>query len=249
MGGARSVGPVHVRAETAAGALNYLSQSITNRTGVRVAFANTHLLYHAIKDRELARALKDFLVLNDGVGMSLASHLACGAGFPENLNGTDFTPRLLAAAPSGTRVYLYGGRAPVADRARVQIAKSYPHLILCGARHGYCEQLADPAAIEDLTRLRPDLVLVALGNPRQENFITLLSHHLPEATFVGVGALFDFIAGEAPRAPNWMRQAKLEWLFRLAREPTRLWRRYTIETLVVTASLLRSRFSVQRGAP
>jgi len=239
----RQVGPISVQAQSAALTLNILVEAVRQRVGVSVAFANTHLLYHALRDRGLAAALKRFLILNDGVGINVAAQLACGSGFPENLNGTDFTPRLLAAAPAGSRVYLYGAAAGV-NTATVQVVKArYPHLEVCGHRDGHTAAEGEARLLADMANAAPDLVLVALGNPLQEAFIARAAPLLPTVTFVGVGALFDFMTATAPRAPPWMQAASIEWLFRLRREPNRLWRRYSVELFVVAFALARARFA------
>jgi exopolysaccharide biosynthesis WecB/TagA/CpsF family protein len=225
-----------VWAEPGARVLDDIVNAIARHRGVRVAFANTHLLYHAIRDRRLARSLSRFVVLNDGVGLTLASRFACGAGFPDNLNGTDFTPRLLAAAPAGSRIFLYGARPRVVAEVASRIEAHYPHLQMCGARDGFGDSAEN--ILPEMVKARPDVVLVALGNPGQEAFISHCAQSLPATTFVGVGALFDFMAGAVSRAPRWMRKIRMEWLYRLAHEPRRLWRRYTVEIAVVALALV-----------
>lgn len=210
-----------------------------------MAFANTHLLYHVLKSRDLADALSNFVILNDGIGLTLTAQFVCGAGFPENLNGTDLTPRLLSAAPSGAKIFLYGARPEVIERAAMKIATDHTQIVVCGAQHGYAQERED-VLLAKIERAAPQIVLVALGNPRQERFIARAAERLPRVTFIGVGALFDFIAQAAPRAPRWMRTLKLEWLFRLSREPRRLWRRYTVELVVVAAELLRLHLAHRR---
>ncbi len=244
-GALRYIGPLCVRAEAGTRVLDDIISATSRHRGVRVAFANTHLLYHAIRDRRFARSLSSFVLLNDGIGLTLASKFACGAGFPENLNGTDFTPRLLAAAPSGARIFLYGARARVVSEVSRRIGARYPHLQICGIRDGFSG--STDTIFAEMADAKPDIVLVALGNPNQEAFIAHCAARMPETTFVGVGALFDFLAGAVRRAPRWMRAAKLEWLYRLAQEPGRLWKRYTIEIAVIALALVLYR--MRQGGP
>ncbi|MES1200000.1 MAG: WecB/TagA/CpsF family glycosyltransferase [Pseudomonadota bacterium] len=244
----RQLSSLSVRAEPAEHALDIILCALETKSGLRVAFANTHLLYHALTNRQLQEMLGSFLVLNDGVGLELAARIACGEGFPDNLNGTDFVPRLLASTPAGKRVYLYGARDEVAANAASALARFNPHLSICGFQHGYTQQLDEAAIIGEIARLEPDIVLVALGNPYQEAWIARAAPHIPQATLIGVGALFDFMAGSVTRAPKWIQFARLEWLFRLAREPRRLWRRYTIEIIVVAFALLCARLSTRRAS-
>jgi len=233
----RRLGPLTVRASTCEDFVGEVVSAVRERRAMRVAFANTHLLYCAARDPQLAEDLRAFCVVNDGVGVDLLSRIATGERFPENLNGTDLTPRILGALPEGARLYLFGAADHVAQAAAEHIKRRFPHVVLCGVRNGFADT---SEAIEDITRAAPHLVLVAMGNPLQERLITECSQRLG-SVFIGVGALFDFMAGAAPRAPAAWRRLRLEWLFRLIREPQRLWRRYTVEILVLTALVCQER--------
>jgi beta-1,4-glucosyltransferase len=240
---ARRLGPLAVPSQSADSAISAILRAITERRRMFVAFANTHLLYHALKERSFAELLSRFFLLNDGIGISLLAKLAGGAGFKENLNGTDFTPRLLRAAPEGTRVFLLGARPHVVEAAAVRIEQAFPHLNVCGRRDGYAQSANTDDVVSAIDGAAPDIVLVAMGNPRQEQWILQSADRTKCFVFVGVGALFDFLAREKPRAPRLFRIAKLEWLYRLALEPGRLWRRYTLEIVHVSWMALRQRLS------
>lgn len=233
----RQLGPLHVRVETAADATREIVSAVLDKRPLRVAFANTHLLYWALRDPTLADALCDFYVLNDGIGIELFARAKCGQGFAANLNGTDLTPRILAALPWGTRVLMVGAKPSVIDRAADRASRLWPHLDICAHHDGYAGQ---DQALDTITALQPDIVLVGMGNPLQEHWVERAVAHGPNTVFVGVGALFDFIAGAVPRAPELMRRFRLEWAFRLSQEPERLWRRYTVEIAFVAAKLLRN---------
>jgi len=235
----RRLGPLTVRASTGEAMVGDVVAAVREHKAMRIAFANTHLIYCAARDPELARELEAFFVVNDGVGVDLLSRIATGEPFPENLNGTDLTPRILDALPGGSRIFLLGATTEVAVAAAGKIQQRWPSLVICGVRDGYASTVD---AIEQITRVAPDLVLVAMGNPLQERLIADCSRQL-DSVFIGVGALFDFIAGAAPRAPIAWRRLRVEWLFRLMREPSRLWRRYTIEVLVLTALICRERLA------
>ena len=136
------------------------------------------------------------------------------------------------AAVRGWRVFLLGGRPGVAELAGRRLCHRIPGLRLAGTHHGYFDE-ADSAAIAAQIRAsRASVVMVALGQPRQEQW---LEHHLA-ATGAGVGlavgGFFDFAAGTVRRAPAWMNRAGLEWTFRLAQEPRRLAGRYLVGTPV-----------------
>jgi alpha-1,3-mannosyltransferase len=191
----------------------------------RIAFVNANLASVAARDASLTTALREFTLLNDGVGVDLASALLYRRPFGENLNGTDFTPAFLDRTRHDLRVYLLGAKQDVLERACARFAERWPRHAIVGARNGYWRVDEADAVAQDVKAARADLVLVAMGNPLQERWV---AQHVPAvcpAAFC-VGAWFDFLAEAAPRAPQWVRQARMEWAFRLVREPARLSNRY-----------------------
>lgn len=202
----------HIRALRAAGGTHHLV--LANAHTVNCAWADVQ--YRAV----LRRAA---LVLRDGVGVELAARLR-RRPMRHNFVGTDFIPDLLARlAPPAVRVFLFGGRPGVAEMAGAVLARRCAGVKVAATAHGY---EADGAVCERIRIARPDVLLVALGNPLQEHWIDRHASALGVPLAIGVGALFDFLAGRVPRAPAWMRRARAEWVFRLAVEPRRLWRRY-----------------------
>lgn len=234
------IGPLEVAANTLEEEVATLVAAIGRPEPTCVAFANTHLLYYALRDGELARILSSFVVLNDGVGLSMLARIAANREFPDNLNGTDFTPTLLRASPRGARLYLAGGAPGVAEKSAERIAAMCPQIEICGCCDGYAGAHRGKA---DVARLKPDLVLAAMGNPAQERWIWEAARASGRGVFLAVGALFDFLAHRHTRAPPTIQRLRLEWLYRLMREPGRLWRRYSLEILFVLAAALQQRFS------
>lgn len=206
-----------------------------------VAFCNAHTAEIALRDRKYREALDRFCVVNDGIGLEIAVRILERRGFPENLNGTDFIPAMFADLPRGTRLYLLGAAPGVAEEAGRRFVARFPHLELVGARHGYFRPEDEDEVVRAVAATRPDILLVALGNPAQELFIARNFDALGARAMFGVGALFDFAAERVARAPAWMRKAKLEWAFRVAQEPGRLLRRYTVETVAFLIAVLRLR--------
>lgn len=195
---------------------------------LKLAFCNANLVNAAAGDAALQSGLAGFLVLADGIGVDLGSRILYREGFPANLNGTDFFPSLFAEVRRPIRVALLGGRPGVADRAVANLTRRYPAHRFSVVSHGYFTAEDEPKLLAGLKTQRPDLLLVAMGNPLQEHFIAdkIEARHCSVAA--GVGALFDFFAGEVPRAPELLRQIRLEWIYRLWLEPRRLWRRYVL---------------------
>ncbi|HMN72974.1 MAG TPA: WecB/TagA/CpsF family glycosyltransferase [Rhodoblastus sp.] len=206
-----------------------------------VAFCNAHTAEIALRDADYRAALEKFCVVNDGIGLEIAARILERRGFPENLNGTDFIPALLADLPAGARLYLLGAAPGVAEEAGRRFAARFPHLDIVGVWHGFFRPEDEEDVVRAVAAAKPDVLLVALGNPAQEMFIARHFGALGAKTMFGVGALFDFAAERVARAPVWMRRARLEWAFRLAQEPGRLLRRYTIETAAFLIAVLRLR--------
>lgn len=213
-----------------------------------VFYANAHTLNLAHGDPAYREVLcRADLVLNDGSGLAAAARLQ-GRHFPANLNGTDFTPRILGvAARRGWRVYLVGARPGVARQAAERLTERIPGLQVAGTQHGYFPAGETGAVVEAIRGVGADVVLAAFGNPLQERW---LHQHLPATGArlgIGVGAFLDFAAGAVPRAPAWMRRAGIEWLYRLGLEPGRMWRRYAVGNPAFLARVAKERWR-SRGA-
>lgn len=224
----RSILDVPVRVWTCSEAIELLDRRFEQQSNTVVAFANAHCLNLACADRRVRAALRDAVVINDGIGVDLASKLLFGSAFPHNLNGTDFTPYYLQKTRHRYRVYLLGGRPGVAQRTAKVLARMCPSHQIVGCRDGYFSRTEDARMAQAIRAAGADIVLVAMGNPDQE--LWLRGNLAATGCRLGfaVGALFDFVAGEAQRAPVWVRAVRLEWVYRLIREPRRLWRRYVV---------------------
>jgi N-acetylglucosaminyldiphosphoundecaprenol N-acetyl-beta-D-mannosaminyltransferase len=172
------------------------------------------------------------LSLVDGMPVLWASRLL-GRRLPEKISGSDIIePLLRHAASRRWRVFLLGGQEGVAALAATRLKEAMPGLAIVGTLAPRID-MAQPrehreAIVEVIRAARPHLVLVAFGAPKQELWIHEAREALRPAVFLGVGASLDFIAGTLPRAPVWVSRSGLEWLYRLAREPRRLWRRYLL---------------------
>lgn len=239
----RDIAGVAVAALTREEALALIERAFDERGHLHLAYCNANLVNIAAGDAGLRDRLAGFLVLPDGIGVDIGSRLLYGAPFPANLNGTDFTPAILAARTQPLSVMLLGGRPGIAERAAARLAADYPQHRFDVLSHGYFGPDEEQALLSRLARERPDLLLVAFGNPRQEQWIAerIDARHCTVAA--GIGALFDFLAGEVARAPDTFRTLRLEWVYRLWLEPRRLWRRYVVGNPAFLMRVLRQRLA------
>ncbi len=209
-------------------AIGHLLQAVQYRQPMKIAFCNAHTANLAWDDPAIRALLADFTVFADGIGVDIAARLLHGNSFAANLNGTDFVPALLVAEVRSLRVALFGAKPGVADRAAAILADIAPQHQITAVRHGYSSDTETDTFLRELRANPVDILLVAMGNPGQEEWIASnISGELATLAF-GVGALFDFLAGEVLRAPLWIRQIRLEWLYRLGQEPGRLFARYVL---------------------
>jgi exopolysaccharide biosynthesis WecB/TagA/CpsF family protein len=211
-----------------------------------LAYVNAHTLNLAAQDHNLRGALnRSALVMNDGLGVSIAARMR-GERFPENLNGSDFTLQLLEfAAAKRWGVFLLGGEPGVAERAAQRLTERIDGLRIVDTCHGFTGE-SDEALARRVSDARAAMLIVALGSPRQEVWIDRNLARTGALVGVGVGAFLDFTAGKVTRAPRWMNALGIEWCFRLAQEPRRLWRRYVLGNPIF---LLRAWLDRHSGAP
>jgi len=186
------------------------------------------------------------LVFNDGAGLAWAARRQ-GRPLPENLNGTDLVPRLFAAAPADTTVFLLGAQPGVAERAQQLLAARYPRLRFVGSHHGYLDAAREAQVLTTLRTLRPAIVLVAMGNPLQVEFICrhLDDPGLAGTLFLAIGGQLDYYGGTLKRAPESWRRARLEWLYIVLQQPYKAQRYF----LGIPQFMLRCLLAERRRAP
>jgi len=209
----------------------------------QVATVNSDFLARALADPELLHILRHVdLATADGMPLVWASRVL-GGSIPERVTGADLVPALAERfAASGRSLFLLGARPEVAQTAAERLCERFRGLRISGV---YSPPMADLESMDHATILRrvnaarPDALLVAFGNPKQEKWIHRHRHSLEVPVAIGIGASLDFIAGSARRAPVWIQQAGAEWLWRLGNEPGRLWRRYAGDFRHLAPGLIR----------
>ena len=206
-------------------ARNLVFTYIDEGRAASIATANAEMVMRAQSDEELAEILQHAdLVVPDGAGVLWAAEQQ-GKKFKERVTGVDLACSLLQeAAARQTAVYLFGGAPGIAQKAAENIQQRVGRLNVVGTHSGFFNADEEKEIIEEIRSKKTRILLVALGVPKQEKWIHEHLYELGPCVCMGVGGTFDVLAGKAGRAPAWMQKHRLEWLYRLAKEPTR-WKR------------------------
>ncbi len=225
---------VQVDAVTMAQAVERVESLIAAGEPSMVATANAEMLLNATHDDELKRILNAAsLVVPDGAGTVWAArHL--GKHMPERVAGFDLVQELMKVAPSkGWRFFLFGAAPGIADKAKAKAEALYPGIQIAGTHNGYFKPADEPDIIAQIKASRADILLAALGVPKQEKWLSKYKDELQIPVSIGVGGTFDVMAGVVKRAPLWMQRARLEWLFRAMLQPSRAGRLLALPKFVL----------------
>ncbi|HYN00306.1 MAG TPA: WecB/TagA/CpsF family glycosyltransferase, partial [Aestuariivirgaceae bacterium] len=222
----RTILGVPILATTERGAIEVLDRAALQSPPKMVAFANANALNCVAVHPNLRDAFRKGIIFNDGIEADLASSLLYGSRFPENLSETDFTPAYLTKTKHRFQVFVLGGRPGTAERAIPVLRSLAPQHAYVGAHHGFFEPDRNSAVIAAIRASGANLLLVAMGNPKQEMWLSENLALTGCRMGLAVGALLDFLIGDFHRAPQWVRSLRLEWLYRMAQEPKRLLWRY-----------------------
>jgi N-acetylglucosaminyldiphosphoundecaprenol N-acetyl-beta-D-mannosaminyltransferase len=187
-----------------------------------VVTANSEIIMLAKEQPDVAQILSQAaLVAADGIGLVWGSRLL-GRPLPERIPGIELMEEMLArSAQEGWRPFFLGAAPGVAEEAKAVMERRFPGLQVAGVHHGYFQETEVPQVLQQIRQAQPDLLLVALGAPRQERWIAKYKEKLAAPVAVGVGGSLDIWSGRAQRAPQWMCDIGLEWLYRLLRQPSR----------------------------
>ena len=209
-----------------------------------LAFANAHAMNSLAASSAFFDALSSAdMVLRDGSGMAtLYKLLRLEPGL--NLNGTDLIPQLIARF-DGRKIALFGTQNPYLEKSRNYVAEHLASSSSAIVAHGFLEA-GDYASLA--REHQPELIVLGMGMPRQEQVAAVLRAHLQHPCLIVCGgAILDFMGGKTRRAPVWMRQTGMEWAFRLAIEPRRLFYRYVIGNPLFLSRALRLASGQQRA--
>lgn len=218
-------------------------ESFLSEDGVHMIFTpNSEIMMAARRDPELAQILSQaHMLVADGAGVVLASKIL-GTPLPEKVSGFDLVKNSFPmASRKNIRYFLLGSKLGTAETAGNNIVRDYPGVEIAGCHHGYFKPEEEDEIIDTINRSRADILLVALGAPKQEKWIYRNRNRLNVKVCIGVGGTLDVLAGNVSLAPDFFRNNGLEWLYRLYKEPWRFKRMLDLPKfmLLVIAKRLR----------
>ncbi|WGS53974.1 WecB/TagA/CpsF family glycosyltransferase [Paraburkholderia sp. D15] len=231
--------PMHVA--TMNETVDWIGERIARRQFTQHVVVNVAKLVHMQTDAELAASVRACDIVNiDGMGVVWGARWL-GHAVPERVAGVDLFERLLQmAAQRSLPVFLLGATDAVVARTAAVVSERHPALRIAGHHHGYFWN--DEAAVVETIRCSgARLLFVAITSPRKETFIDRWKDQLGVDFVMGVGGTFDVVAGKVRRAPPWMQRSGLEWAYRVAQEPRRMWKRYFVTNNRFALMLIKAR--------
>lgn len=216
---------VNIDKTTNTEAVDKIYQMLNEKGNHAVFTPNSEIILMAYKDSEFCALLNSAELLTaDGIGVVYASRILRNP-VPERVAGYDMACGIIARiAESGHRLYLFGGKPGVAEKAEENLKEKYPLLNIVGTHNGYFKPEETESIIEDINASGADLLFVCLGAPAQEKWIAANREKLNCHVMMGIGGSLDVFAGYVERAPEVWCKLGLEWLYRLKKEPWRFWR-------------------------
>lgn len=228
-------------------ALNLCSQYFDGDNVNTIFFLNAHYYNLFCKEHKYRQALNEStLLLNDGIGISIGLKIK-GIKEKENMNGTDFIPKVLELVEQEQKkVFCLGAKEEVIREVPKKLKEKYRNIDIVGIRNGYFND--EDKIIDKINNSGAEILIVGMGAPLQEVWVNENKHRFKNIKIIiAGGAIFDFISEKVTRAPNIIRKLRLEWLYRLYLEPRRLFSRYVIGNAVFFYNIFSNRKSCILG--
>lgn len=208
--------------------VKYIETKLISKVFLQHVVVNVAKLVHMQNDAVLRDSVKACDLINiDGMGVVLGARF-CGHYIPERVAGVDLFHNLLEmSAKRDFPVFLLGAEQEIVEKTAKNVEALYPNLKIAGIHHGYFWD-DEEAVVNKIRESGAKLLFVAITSPKKENFINKWQDKLGVDFVMGVGGTFDVVAGKVKRAPVWMQNYGLEWLYRVIQEPGRMWKRYLI---------------------
>lgn len=213
--------------------IKILSTWIENNEKKAIFYLNTHNIVQSLQNQSYLSALQAAdIIYPDGWGPVITAQLS-GIQYPERVNAADFIDKVFQNLnKQKNKIYLLGSEEKILKKSVKNISRKYRNIVIAGYYHGFFTEYQEKKIISDIKTKRPDLTLIGMGTPKQELWVRKNWKYLPNGVYWTVGGLYHYISGRQSRAPSWLRNNGLEWLYRLLLEPRRLWKRYIIGNMI-----------------
>ncbi len=235
---------VPINAVTMAEALAEVDRAVSSRSRLLVGVVNAAKVVQ-MADRPSLRysVLGADLILADGMSVVWACRWL-GERLPERVTGIDLMQKILEAGTDRAyRIYFLGATQEVLSATLARVRREHPGVIIAGSHHGYFRSCDEGRVARAIQGSRPDILFVAMSSPRKEQFLARWAERIGVPVCHGVGGAFDVFAGKVRRSPRLWQSLGLEWLYRVAQEPTRLWKRYLVTNVLFVALVLNERWA------
>ena len=206
----------------------------SNKSCKMIFAPNVEFIMYAQKDKEFFDILKQSsLSTPDSIGVIIGAKLQ-KKSFPERIPGQSYFRKIIELSnEKGYSIYLLGGKPGIPEKAKENLEKIFPNVNIVGVHHGYFNENEGKEVIEEINKLQPNVLFVALGAPRQEKWIYNHRNELKVDVATGQGGTYDYEAGKIKRAPVWVQKIGMEWFWRLCREPKRIKRQLVLPVYLV----------------
>ncbi len=209
--------------------VHLIDDAIGKKESIQHIVVNAAKLVKMQSDKELYESVVSSDIINaDGMGVVWAAKML-GKKLPERVTGVDLMQNLVKlSAERGYRIFFFGGREEVVTEVVRKYENAFGKEIIAGYRNGYFKKEEEQQIARDIAASKADILFVAISSPTKEIFLNTYKELLQIPFVMGVGGSFDVVAGKVKRAPKWMQNYGLEWLYRVIQEPRRMWKRYLV---------------------
>jgi N-acetylglucosaminyldiphosphoundecaprenol N-acetyl-beta-D-mannosaminyltransferase len=209
--------------------LTIIENGIKNRKQIAQFGVNSATINDIVRNDVFRLTINNAdLVHLDGMSVVWALR-SFGYTIPERVATPDLADDILSMADrERMSIFLFGAHENILSLCRRNIERKYPNLVIAGSRNGYYNPEDEEGIFDLINKANPDILFLGMSSPKKELFFESYRHRLKARYILGVGGYFDIMSGQIRRAPRWMQDTGLEWLFRLLQEPRRLWKRYLI---------------------
>lgn len=227
--------------------LNRIETSIDNNQQIHHVVVNAAKIVNAQKDQALRESIVHCDIINaDGQAVVWASKIL-NMPLPERVAGIDLMQNLTElASKKKYRIYFLGSKENVLNKVVEKYSEQFGAEIIAGCQHGYFSKEEEFQVVQEIAKSKPHILFVAMTSPKKEIFLNTYKEYIQAPFIMGVGGSFDVVSGFVKRAPQWMQDFGLEWLYRVYQEPKRMWKRYLFTNTTFILLLLRELIKSQR---